>query len=743
MTAYPIAANGALCVPAQTEQYLSILFRHVDWQPGQVISLLGIGEKGTDQDGRNGKPFKERKIIAPAFLGAAHAHIRRWSEHHVATFAVPAVLHGAAEAQGDVTLDKVAALTAILLDLDSGDIDAKAAFVIARLGPPTMIVLSGGSTPEGQAKRHLYWLLNEPCEEVEALAATRKQLAAKAGGDQSFGRATQVVRVPGSVHAKNGVASVCRIIEARDVDYSFDELADIIETMEPMPGLPLPVAATAPLPFSGGSMMDFSPRQDTAMAALHRDVAEGGVELTRFGEATKVFGFQIAEARAGRISPSQAYANAEGWMLQHMSPPWPAGRFATEFEALARLDVKNHGPFPDPRPIVTGPVLILPSLATWPGGHLIPPRPWIFGKWIQRGIVTAMVAPGGVGKSSLVTAMTLSLASGRPFLGKDVWGGPQRVWSWNLEDNGDNLARSRIAASIYHGVGAHECGDRLFIDSGPEGATLCTATEDRNGFTIIEPVMQAICEAIVVNKIDVLIIDPFVSSHAVSENDNNKIDAVVKAWAMVARITNCGIMLVHHSSKLRGEQVTGESARGASALNNAARMTLVLNRMAAEQADSWGIDPISALGYFSVGDDKHNHSAAAGADWFKLESVALNNASDTHPGDEIGVVTRWQPPRLLDGVEPGHLYEIQKVLNLGTYWRDPQSKTGWVGEVIGNIVGIDTVAPASKKRIKAMVDLWMKSGALKVEPRRDAEGKRAMRDCVTVGHWAPKPFDGS
>jgi hypothetical protein len=43
------------------------LFRHVDWEPGEVIiSLLGIGEKGTTQEGR----FKERKIVPPAFIGS-------------------------------------------------------------------------------------------------------------------------------------------------------------------------------------------------------------------------------------------------------------------------------------------------------------------------------------------------------------------------------------------------------------------------------------------------------------------------------------------------------------------------------------------------------------------------------------------------------------------------------------------------------------------------------------------------
>src|SRR5690606_26100704 len=159
--------------------------------------------------------------------GSIHAHLKRWAEWHAAGFIVPAVLHPAAAEKGDVTLDKVAALTAIILDVDSGDVTAKVVWIKERLGRPTMIVASGGKTAAGKLQAHCYWLLNEPCEDVERLAAIRKMLAQKVGGDASFGRATQVIRLPGSVHAKNGSATVCRILDRCDAEYDFDDLADI------------------------------------------------------------------------------------------------------------------------------------------------------------------------------------------------------------------------------------------------------------------------------------------------------------------------------------------------------------------------------------------------------------------------------------------------------------------------------------------------------------------------------------
>jgi hypothetical protein len=732
---YPIKENGALYDERQAEEYLAMLFRNVDWRPGQVFSILGIGEKGTEREG----VLRDRHIIAPSFPGMIHGHLRRWAEWHGAGFIVPAVLHPAAVERGDVKLDMIAALTAIILDIDSGDVSEKAKWVTERLGRPTMVVASGGKTEAGKLKAHLYWLLSEPCDNVERVAALRKMLAAKVGGDQSFGRATQVIRIPGSVHAKHGVASVCHILDRCDAEYDIDDLADIIEGMQPMPGVEVPWDSKGPSAPAG--ILDFTPRQDTAVAALHRDIDAGGEDLTRWSEFSKVAGFYIAEIRGGRLTPEAAYNACYGWMLKHMNPPWPQPRFEAEFRGLVETDVRNHGAFP--AAVVAqhqaATTAIRPTPATWPLAQSIPPRPWLFGRWLQRGIVTAMIAPGGVGKSSLTAAMMLSMSSGRAFLGKDIYSPePLRTWYWNLEDSGDNLARARIAAALHHGVGEADCGDRMYVDSGPEGATLCTATEDRNGFTIMSPVFENIVAAIAELKIDVLVVDPFVSSHQLNENDNNKIDAITKAWARVAIVTGCAIMLVHHSKKLMGERVTAEAARGASSLNAAARMTLVLNRMTEEQAETWGIDPVNAQRFFSVADDKHNLSPPDVADWFELTSVCLNNGTDIHPADSVGVVTPWKPPRAMDGVEAVDLFHIQKVLAAGTYWRDSQAKENWAGDVIANVLRIDSVDPKSKRRINTMIETWLKTGALKIEPVRD-ESRRKMRNAVTVGHWAGDP----
>lgn len=64
----------------------------------------------------------------------------------------------------------------------------------------------------------------------------------------------------------------------------------------------------------------------------------------------------------------------------------------------------------------------------WRRADQIPRRDWLFGRWLLKGTVACVIAPGGIGKSTFVSAMALSCATGQNFLGKEVWGGPKKIW---------------------------------------------------------------------------------------------------------------------------------------------------------------------------------------------------------------------------------------------------------------------------------------------------------------------------
>lgn len=721
--------------PGQISDYIGSLFRHVDWGK-RVISLLGIGEKGTDKEG----VFRERKFINFGTADAALGHATRWAAHNSATFIVPCVIEANAVIVGDVKLAQIAEMVGLIADFDDGDVDAKVQFATDRLGQPSMVVQSGGKTSTGHDKKHLYWIFNEPCDEVDRVAAIRKLLAQKCGGDPSFGRATQVIRLPGSVHAKNDNPTLCRLIESNDADYSFDDLAAIIEEMAPMDGIVLETPLALALPTGG---MDFSAGagrgSGTVTDTMMKDVHEGGLEVTRWDSFNQVAGFNIQQYRLGSMSMEEAAAATKGWMLSHMVPIWPDARFNTEFNALINKDRQTNGP-PVTEVVQAQAVQAVEQAAGikatpfgWIDPSTIPPRPWVMGRWLLRNTVSAVVAPGGVGKSAFMASCSLSLASGKKTMGMDIWGRPQRVWLWNLEDDGDELSRSFHAAAIQHRLTRDDIGSRLFVDSGPDGAGLCTATEDRSGFVLRRPITEAVQRELLERKIDVLIVDPFVSSHEIDENANAKIDAVVKEWARVAKAAHCSIVLVHHSKKLDGRKVTGESSRGASSLINAARSVLVLNRMEIDEGAMFGIEQTDCGRYFNVQDDKHNRSPVEAAQWFHLQSVQLAN------GDNVGVTIPWKPPSIMEGVTPEHLSAIQMVVKSGGVHRASDQTSEWVGNVVARITNIDITEPMGKRKVRKILDQWIKLGYFQKFNLPIKVGKNTVVvPCIRVASEPPK-----
>lgn len=358
----------------------------------------------------------------------------------------------------------------------------------------------------------------------------------------------------------------------------------------------------------------------------------------------------------------------------------------------------------------------------------IPLRAWIYGRQFLRGSLSVVVSPGAVGKTSLMAGTALAMVTGRALLGKQVVGGPKRCWLWNLEDSADEMSRLLEAARLHWGIRETDIADRLFVDSGLEGAGLCIAIEDHTGFRIQEPIVEQLVAELKARKIDCLIVDPFVSSHAVGENNNGAIDAIAKKWARVGVLADCAICLVHHTKKLNGAEVTAESSRGASSLTNAARSVVALNRMSAEEASQWGIEGDDRRRYFRTYDDKNNRAPPASAsDWFYLSSVYLGNGQMGDQGDSIPVVLPWTPPDAFTGLTWEHLRDIQ--LKLGTPANpkpvaartSPQS-SDWIGITVAEHLGLDVGDKAKGKdagRVKTIIKTWVANGALVETKERD------------------------
>lgn len=365
----------------------------------------------------------------------------------------------------------------------------------------------------------------------------------------------------------------------------------------------------------------------------------------------------------------------------------------------------------------------------WPDPRSLPTRQWLLGHWLLRGEVTAIIAPGGTGKSTIGTALALSLASGQPLLGKPLPRGPQSAWIYNLEDSQDELDRQVSAACLFHGIVPDDCRNRLCVDSGLV-QPLCTATEDRDGFAIAEAVFAQVAATVRERAISVVIVDPFVSSHTVRESSNEAIDAIAKRWKRLAQETGCAVVLVHHTKKLGGREVTAEDGRGAVALRDAARVVLPLNAMSQAEAEELGItDPALRRSLVRVDTGKANRAPPDAATWIKLESQCLDNGDGSEPADYVGVACLWEKPDVFHGLSTWHLYMVQQGLAAGD-WRESVQAKDWVGHLVAKVAGLS--AETDKARIKAILRTWFRNGALVTEHRRDGKGND--RPFVIVGN---------
>lgn len=353
------------------------------------------------------------------------------------------------------------------------------------------------------------------------------------------------------------------------------------------------------------------------------------------------------------------------------------------------------------------PIAATPFLWRLPAS--IPPREWIFGRFLCRRYVSALVSPGGIGKSTLVAADAVAMATGRRLLA-DRPHQPLRVWLWNGEDPADETERRVAACVLRHDIDPAELDGRLFIDTGRE-MPIKIASSGRAGVSVAQPVVDALIATIDVNQIDAVIVDPFVSAHDVVENDNGAIDAAVKAFALVAHRTGAAILLVHHSRKLNGGEADIDAARGGSAIAAAVRSARVLNVMSSEAAKGFGIAESQRRSHVRIDDAKANLAPVGAASWFRLTGIDLENSTAERPSDMVAVAEHWSPPDPLSGL-PGNAVDLVEEAVAGRGYRENAQAKDWVGHAIGAALGLDPKNETDCSRIKAALKIWIASGVL-------------------------------
>jgi hypothetical protein len=378
-----------------------------------------------------------------------------------------------------------------------------------------------------------------------------------------------------------------------------------------------------------------------------------------------------------------------------------------------------------------------PRPYTFPNPAAIPPRQFLYSKHYLRSSVSATIAAGGKAKTTLKLIEAIGMAVGRNLMtGEDLRAGPLRVWFVNAEEDQDELDRRAAAICQRYNIKPSECSDRLFITSLKGQPTPWhIATMVRNVPTLNRPLIDWLIAEIRAKAIDVLMIDPLVSFHRVSESANEHMDIVIKeGLGAISAATGASIALAHHTGKPKLGQLdaaTVEDSRGASAIIWATRLNRVLNGMTAKDATALGIADADRWRYIRISGGKTNPAPPEKATWVKLESENLPN------GDDVAVVIPWAPPDPFAAAASDVAYKVRELAKAGEYRADSRSPQ-WIGFAVASLLGLTLAYGADNKveditKAKRAIKTWIGSKTLATEKRSDE--KRRQRIFIVPGPW--------
>jgi hypothetical protein len=521
----------------------------------------------------------------------------------------------------------------------------------ARFCLPTHVVVTG-RTPHLRAQG--FWRIDEPMTDIAQIEDALGSIQRALGGDRAVVDASRMMRLPGSLAYPHKPE---RVLELTELVTTFKE--------KPRPTVyPAGQVCRAFKPKSAGGQAD-EPEQPQGQTGSAGSGPSGDDPHAK-NPFTGQFNPQalLASIRPGNwYVPMRDFVahmvgrGRQDWEIRAMTARYeePGHQGITVQDIIDKTRAKWNKPNPaDPAEAFDfsqePPKPLAPESAEDIVLKNIRRRPWLFGTWLLKGYLTMLIGTGGQGKSMLAIHVALAVASGMAWAGQKVResGG---VWIWNNEDDRDELHR-RIGGTAKHlGIDLKSLGgNRLFANSGVDDGSgnarkLIVAKAGDHGSVIATPDVADVVQHIKDKGIKLLIVDPFVSTHSLNENDNPQMEAVTFLYRQIAHQADCSVMLVHHVSKPGDTDQAGNqhASRGASSITAAARVVLTVAPMTdadAKRAMGEDYPEKERENCIRVDTGKANLSAPGkGTVILRKVSVSLENGSETHvedDADEIG-----------------------------------------------------------------------------------------------------------
>ena len=368
----------------------------------------------------------------------------------------------------------------------------------------------------------------------------------------------------------------------------------------------------------------------------------------------------------------------------------------------------------------------------------IPRREFLYGNHYIKDYLSMTVAPGGVGKSTLVLTEVLAMVTGKPLLGVEPSKKCNALY-FNAEDPLDEVKRRVIAVCQYYEIKQEDISG-LMIGSGRETEMLLMAGEDG---LMNEKLVNNIAQTIADNDIDVLVIDPLASVINSPESVDN-FRLLAKTLSALADTSNVAIEIVHHTRKLNHNQdATIEDSRGGSSLVAAIRSGRILRNMDKSKGTELGIN--NYIDFFSINmSGKSNLSRPPDkTQWYQKIGIRLPNE------DWVAIVQKYEVPNAFDDITTHQCVTLwQSIKDEPLYLmshiatKRNEYKVS-IHEYIADFLDMDIDAPVTKTRIKSIVKTWLQEDVLvekevplsKVEPK--SYRHNAMVKIIQVGKTRP------
>jgi DNA polymerase I-like protein with 3'-5' exonuclease and polymerase domains len=358
------------------------------------------------------------------------------------------------------------------------------------------------------------------------------------------------------------------------------------------------------------------------------------------------------------------------------------------------------------------------TLGEWNAGDDVdppPPRGWLLGNIFARRFVSSLYGDGGTGKTALRYAQYLELATARQITGEHIFQ-RCRVLIVSLEDDDRELRRRIRAARFYHKIELSEVNGWLFLSA--PGAKVGKLVElDDKGRAFRGALASILEEAIARRQIDLVALDPFVKTHAVEENVNKQIDAVVEVLTELAIKYDIAVDTPHHTRKGPADPGNADRGRGASAQKDAGRLIYTLTTMSAEEAKAFGIEDEERHALIRMDSGKVNIAPKLWkAKWFQLIGVQLDNATELYPnGDNVQTIEPWIPPDIWEDMDADTIRHILDRIDAGlpdgSRYSDARSaKTRAAWRVV-----VEEVPEKTEAQAREIIKVWVKKGLLKSE----------------------------